>query len=110
MTKGSAVCVCPKTYSLINYDNNESKTGLKGVSKKTLQVNHETLLGTIYEKKKAICNDVRFKWNKKKSIMEMIEIKKNAVNTVYTKMYLNEDSVTVRPLFYCSPSDEEILL
>lgn len=109
MTKGSAVCVCPKTYSLLNYETDESKTGLKGISKKTLQVNHDTLLQTIYEKKTTMSNSRRFKMNKKKSVMELIQIDKRAVNPVYTKLYLQEDSVTISPLFYCS-ENEKILV
>ena len=110
MTKGSAVCVCPKTYSLIDYDKDDSKTGLKGISKKTLQVNHQTLLDTVYEKSITMSNDVRFKWNKNKSVMELVKINKRAVNPLFTKMYLEEDSVTIRPLFYCSPENEQVLV
>ena len=102
MTNGSAVCVCPKTYSLLNRDSDEKKTGLKGVSNRNQSVTHHKLLDVIYKSKLTTATEVRFKMNKKTTKMEMIEVKKNAINPVFTKMRLSEDSVTVTPLTRCS--------
>ena len=110
MTNGSAVCVCPKSYSLLNRDSDEKKTGLKGVSNRNQSVTHQKLLDVIYESKLTTASEVRFKMNKKTTKMEMIEVKKNAINPVFTKMRLCEDSVTVSPLTRCSKTSKQELV
>ena len=110
MTNRSAVCVCPKTYSLMDRDSDEKKTGLKGISNRNQSVSHQKLLDVIYESKLTTATEVRFKMNKKTSKMEMIEVKKNAINPVFTKMRLSEDSVTVTPLYRCTQNSQQELV
>ena len=106
MTNGSAACVCPKTYSLFDRDSEEKKSGLKGVSSRNKSVSHQSLLDVIYENKLTTASEVRFKMNKKTSNMEMVEVEKNAINPLFSKMRLAENSVIISPLTRQSSQNE----
>ena len=99
MDKGSAVMVCSKTFSLKNYEeNSDDKTALKGVASDNKWINHDDFLNSVYEGTNKVTTDCSLKFNAKQGRMETIVSEKKATNPIYTKLFVNEDNVTISPL------------
>ena len=99
MHKGSAVMVCSKTYSLQSYEQDaENKKALKGVANDNKWINHNDFIKSVYDGINKVTADCSFKFNAKQGRMETVLAEKKATNPIYTKLFVNEDDITISPL------------
>lgn len=98
-TNGSAVMLTPKCYHLVDNETKEVKMASKGISTKTVEIDHNDFLAALYEDTKKTVTECGFQFNSKTWTMESIKKKKNALNTNFTKLRLNSDNITISPLY-----------
>ena len=98
-TNGSAVMLTPKCYHLVDNETKEVKMASKGISTKTVEIDHNDFLAALYEDTKKTVTECGFQFNTKTWTMESIKKKKNALNTNFTKLRLNSNNITISPLY-----------
>ena len=96
VTNGSFVALSNKCYHLEDDDCKVTKSALKGISNNDLT--HEDFMEALYNDREVTAKQVRFQYNKSRDMMTMIEQRKKALNTVYTKMFVKDDLISVEPL------------
>ena len=94
---GSFIALSNKCYHLYDEDKQVKKSALKGISKET-QISHSDFLEVLYKDRFLTQDQVRFQYNKKRGIMVMVSQRKKALNSVYTKMKVKNDLVSIEPL------------
>ena len=89
----------PKCYHLVDNETKEVKMASKGISTKTVEIDHNDFLAALYEDTKKTVTECGFQFNTKTWTMESIKKKKNALNTNFTKLRLNSNNITISPLY-----------
>ena len=90
----------PKTYFIkdeTSYDTKDVKKALKGIHSQE-KVQQEDFLDALYQNKLTKVAEMKLQNNIKKKRCELVENEKNAINAIYTKLRVEDDQVTVRPL------------
>ena len=105
---GSAVMVCPKTYSLLNYEDDKAKTALKGVSHRNNTVRHDHLLDAVY--KGVTTQTVENSFRIKKAAVKSVQTVRNAINPLVTKLRLSDNLVDIKPLHTVDDNGDEIFV
>ena len=98
-TNGSAVMLTPKCYHLLDNQTQELKLASKGISTKNVEIEHNDFLLALYQNKKKVVTECKMQFNQSEWTMETLKMKKNALNTNFTKLRLNSDNVTISPLY-----------
>ena len=97
ITNGSFVALSNKCYHLYDEDARVVKTALKGISRDN-DISHQDFLQVLYQNRLLRRDQVRFQYSKQRDMMTMVSQKKKALNSVYTKMCVGDDFVSVQPL------------
>ena len=71
---------------------------LKGIHRET-NISQNDFLQSLYKEEPVIRSQVRFQYSKKKDMMTVLAQEKKAINSIYTKMYVEDDRVSIKPLF-----------
>ena len=82
---------------MFNRDNDSTKRAMKGV-RNTSEIDHDSYLHTLYSNSTNYASDIRMNFIKKYGTMAILETRKRALNSVFTKMRVLDDSVTILPL------------
>ena len=85
-----------KCYSLFDETGKNSKKATKGI-RSSDELNHDLFLSALYSDSKHYSKQMRMNFSKKYGSMTIIEQRKKALNTTFTKMYVNPDSITITP-------------
>ena len=82
---------------MFNRDDSTSKRAMKGV-RNTAEIDHDSYLNALYSNIPKYANEVRLNFVKKYGTMALLETRKKALNTTFTKLQVQDDLVTVLPL------------
>lgn len=100
ITKGRGVFLSPKTYIICDDDKQNgggTKKALKGVHAQS-KIEESAFINALHENKQTKIAESRLQNNRANKRCELITQEKNAVNTIYTKLRVENDQTTVRPL------------
>ena len=86
-----------KCYSMLNYKDQSTKRAMKGVHCEN-DIDHDSFINCLYSNSVHYSNQVRMNFLKKYGTMGILEIRKRALNPIFTKLEVQDDLVTVRPL------------
>ena len=70
---------------------------MKGI-RSGAEIDHAAFLNTLYSNSIQYSNETRMNFLKKYGTMGILECRKKALNPIFTKMQVQEDLVTIRPL------------
>ena len=82
---------------MFNRDDFTSKRAMKGV-RNTAQIDHDAYLNSLYSNITKYATEMRLNFLKKYGTMALLETRKKALNTCFTKLQVQDDLVTVLPL------------
>ena len=85
-----------KCYSLFDEAGKHSKQATKGI-RISDELNHDLFLSALYSGDTHYSKQVRMNFSKKYGSMTVIEQRKKALNTTFTKMHVNSDLITITP-------------
>ena len=95
--RGSLVALSNKCYHLYDEEQKTFKSALKGISRQS-EICHQDFLEVLYKDHLLTRDQVRFQYDKKRDMMTLVSQRKKALNSVYTKMRVMDDHVSVQPL------------
>ena len=96
--KGRFCALSPKTYYAFNQDEEDSKTGYKGICHaEAKKLNLEAYLECLYGSTSKEIENRGFKLNKQKQLV-YYEQKKRGLNNIFCKFRVQDDFITCRPL------------
>ena len=75
----------------------QTKGAQKGIGKDS-KLEYKSYLETLYSTKAFVLPQVRMQFNKRLGSMTILEQNKAGLNPIYTKMYTNDDLITISPL------------
>ena len=70
---------------------------MKGVRSST-DLDHDAFLNTLYSNSVHYTNEMRMNFLKKYGTMGILECRKRALNPIFTKLEVQDDLISVRPL------------
>ena len=70
---------------------------MKGI-RSGAEIDHDAFLCTLYNNSVKYSNENRMNFLKKYGTMAILECRKRALNPIFTKMEVQDDLVTVKPL------------
>ena len=82
---------------MFNRDDHSSKRAMKGV-RNTAEIDHDSYLNALYSNIPKFAKEIRLNFVKKYGTMALLETRKKALNTCFTKLQVQNDLVTVMPL------------
>ena len=85
-----------KCYSLYDEVGQDSKKATKGI-RNSDELNHDLFLSALYSDSNYHSKQVRMNFSKKYGSMTIIEQRKKALNSAFTKLHVNPDLVTITP-------------
>ena len=97
VSNGEAFFLSPKCYSIMDHESNTAKSASKGVTKNE-DFDHEDYRKCLYDDDVRRVEQTQFQMSKKNKNIEMVSTWKVALSALLTKLEVQEDNVTVRPL------------
>ena len=94
---GSFIALSSKCYHLLDRTTLFEKKALKGIHSDSV-ITHQDFYNCLYHNETVTRNQVRFHYNKKLDMMTLINQNKKALNSIYTKMCVKNDFVSIEPL------------
>ena len=96
--KGRFCALSPKTYYAFNQDEEDTKTGYKGICRtEAKKLNLEAYLECLYGSTSKEIENRGFKLNKQKQLV-YYEQKKRGLNNIFCKFRVQDDFITCKPL------------
>ena len=62
------------------------------------EINHDSYISSLYSNSELYAREIHLQYLKKYGTVGLIEMKKRALNNIYTKLEVQEDLVTIKPL------------
>ena len=87
----------PKCYMIKDDTDEQTKGAQKGIRKDS-KLEYQSYLDTLYSTTAHMVPQVRMQYNKQMGSMTIQEQNKAGLNPIYTKLYTNEDLITISPL------------
>ena len=94
---GSFVGLSSKCYHVFDKNSGCSKMALKGIQKES-SITQKDFLDLLYKEEQVIRKQVRFQYSKRTDMMTVVSQEKKALNSIYTKMCVDDDRVSITPL------------
>ena len=82
---------------MFNRDDESTKRAMKGV-RNNAEISHDSYLNALYTNAANYASEVRLNFVKKYGTMAILETRKRALNTSYTKLQVQDDLFTILPL------------
>ena len=82
---------------MFNRDTETTKRAMKGI-RRTTEIDHDSYKNALYSNSINYATDIRMNFLKKYGTMAILETRKKALNTCFTKLCVQEDLVSILPL------------
>ena len=94
---GSFVGLSSKCYHVFDKSNGCSKIAMKGIQKES-NITQKDFLDLLYKDEQVVRNQVRFQYSKQHDMMTVVSQEKKALSSIYTKLCVQDDRVSIKPL------------